>query len=472
MGRGGRVDYKALDIGDIGQQREDLQMIDELEGLLLAALNVEGEDRRAAVGEILLIQGVVGVVGQAGVVDLLHLGMVGQELDDLFGVFIVAVQTQGERLGTLQQHPCVERADAAAQIAQDHGAHIGHKGGGAGSLGKADAVVTGVRLREGGEFAAGLPVKLAGVNDDAAQRGAVAADELGGRMDNDVGTMLDRADQVGRAEGVVDDKRNTVLVGDSGNGVNVGDVGVGVAKRFNIDSAGVVLNGSLDLGQVMGVDKSRLHTERGQRVGQQVGGAAVDGFLRHNVPAVLGQCLKGVVDGSGAGGNGQRGNAALQSRDALFKNILGGVGQAAVDVALGLQGKAVSGILGIGEHIGSGLVDGHRTGIGDGIGLLLADVQLKGLKMQFTLAHDKILISVFFCFFILKEKPGVVLVQLPGRICSAAQVLQAVQSIAPRPDCICPGVRHSATAEILTQQITENVSHILCTSLLFCNKPM
>ena len=44
VGRGGRVDYKAFDIGDIGQQREDLQMIDELEGLLLASLNVEGED--------------------------------------------------------------------------------------------------------------------------------------------------------------------------------------------------------------------------------------------------------------------------------------------------------------------------------------------------------------------------------------------------------------------------------------------
>ena len=105
MGRGGRVDYKALDIGDIGQQREDLQMIDELEGLLLAALDVEGEDRRAAVGEVLLIQGVVGVIGQAGVVDLLHLGVVGQELDDLFGILIVAVQTQGERLGTLPAAP-------------------------------------------------------------------------------------------------------------------------------------------------------------------------------------------------------------------------------------------------------------------------------------------------------------------------------------------------------------------------------
>ena len=257
-------------------------------------------------------------------------------------------------------------------------------------------------------------------------------------MDNDVGTMLDRADQVGRAEGVVDDKRNAVLVGDSGNGVNVGDVGVGVAKRFNIDSAGVVLNGSLDLGQIMGVDKGRLHTERGQRVGQQVGGAAVDGFLRHNVPAVLGQCLKGVVDGSGAGGNGQRGNAALQSRDALFKNILGGVGQAAVDVALGPQGKAVSGILGIGEHIGSGLVDGHRTGIGDGIGLLLADVQLKGLKMQFTLAHDKILISVFFCFFC-KRKAGGRFGTTPGQNMQCGAVFTDSAKHCPAPGLHLPG---------------------------------
>ena len=207
----------------------------------------------------------------------------GQELDDLFGVFIVAVQTQGERLGTLQQHPCVERLMQPPDRAGSRRAHRSQRRQGRQPR-QSRRVVTRVRLREGGEFAAGLPVELAGVNDDAAQRGAVAADELGGRMDNDVGTMLDRADQVGRAEGVVDDQRDAVLVGNFSDGVNVGDVGVGVAKRFNIDSAGVVLNGSLDLGQIMGVDKGRLHTERGQRVGQQVGGAAVDGFCATMCP--------------------------------------------------------------------------------------------------------------------------------------------------------------------------------------------
>ena len=99
MGGGGRVDDKALHVSDVGQQREDLQVVDELKGFLLAALDVEGEDGRTAVGEVLLVQGVVGVVRQAGVVDLGHLRVMVQELHDLLGVLVVAVQAQGQGLG-------------------------------------------------------------------------------------------------------------------------------------------------------------------------------------------------------------------------------------------------------------------------------------------------------------------------------------------------------------------------------------
>ena len=84
VGSGGRVDDEALDVGHVCQQGEDLQVVDELEGFLTAALDVEGEDGSAAVGEVLLIQDVVGVIRQRGMVDLLDLGMVGQERDDLF----------------------------------------------------------------------------------------------------------------------------------------------------------------------------------------------------------------------------------------------------------------------------------------------------------------------------------------------------------------------------------------------------
>ena len=103
VGGGGRVDDQALHVGNVGQQREDLQMVDEFKGFLLAALDVEGEDERTAVGELLLIQVVDCVVRQAGVVDLLHLGVIGQVLHDLLAVLDVAVQAQGELLGALQQ---------------------------------------------------------------------------------------------------------------------------------------------------------------------------------------------------------------------------------------------------------------------------------------------------------------------------------------------------------------------------------
>ena len=56
VGGGGRVDDKALPIRLVGQQRENLQVVDEGKGLLAAALDVKGKDGCAAVGEILLVR--------------------------------------------------------------------------------------------------------------------------------------------------------------------------------------------------------------------------------------------------------------------------------------------------------------------------------------------------------------------------------------------------------------------------------
>ena len=67
VGGGSRVDDQALDVGNVGQQGEDFQVVNELECFLAAALDVKGEDGSASVGEILLIQGVIRVIGQRGV---------------------------------------------------------------------------------------------------------------------------------------------------------------------------------------------------------------------------------------------------------------------------------------------------------------------------------------------------------------------------------------------------------------------
>ena len=82
-------------------------------------------------------------------------------------------------------------------------------------------MVAGVGIGDVAELAACLPVELAAVHDDAAQRGAVAADELGGGMNNDICAVLNGTDQVRGAEGIIDDQRQAVLVRDGCNGIDI-----------------------------------------------------------------------------------------------------------------------------------------------------------------------------------------------------------------------------------------------------------
>ena len=89
------------------------------------------------------------------------------------------------------------------------------------------AVVGGRRLGEHGK-AAVRPLERAAVDDDAADRRAVAADELRRRVDDDVGAVLDRAAEVRRGERVVDDQRRAVLVRDLRHRLDVEDVAAGL----------------------------------------------------------------------------------------------------------------------------------------------------------------------------------------------------------------------------------------------------
>ena len=59
VGGGGGVDDQTLHVGHIGKEREDTQVVDKLPSLVLTALELDGEDRTAAVGELLVVELVV-----------------------------------------------------------------------------------------------------------------------------------------------------------------------------------------------------------------------------------------------------------------------------------------------------------------------------------------------------------------------------------------------------------------------------
>ena len=248
-------------------------------------------------------------------------------------------------------------------------------------------MIAGVRCSELRIAAAGRPVERTGIDDDAAERRAVAAEELRGGVDDDVRAERDDLDPVGRTERVVDDERQAVAVGDGGNGLDVRNVAVRVAQRLEIDGARVRLDGRLDRCGVVRVHERRRDAVLRQRVCQQVIGAAVDRLLRDDVVALPRQRLNGIGDGRRAGGRGQSGHAALKGRHALLEHVLRGVRQAAVDVARVRQAEAGRSLCAVTEYIGRRLVDGHGARAGGGIGLLLSDVKLQGLKM---IAHGDV----------------------------------------------------------------------------------
>ena len=150
-------------------------------------------------------------------------------------------------------------------------------------------MVAGVRLGDGGVLPGSCPVKLTGVHDDAAQGGSVAAQELGGGVNDDVRAVLDGADQVGGAEGVVHHQGDAVLVCQLSQGVDVGNVAVGVAQGLDINGAGLGTDGALHFGKIVDVHEIGGDAEAGKGVGEQVIAAAVDGLLGDKVAAVLTQ---------------------------------------------------------------------------------------------------------------------------------------------------------------------------------------
>ena len=73
------------------------------------------------------------------------------------------------------------------------------------------------------------PREGAAVDDDAAERGAVAADELRQRVDHHVGPVTERFEQERRRDRIVRDDRNAARVGSIGHGGQINHVARWVA---------------------------------------------------------------------------------------------------------------------------------------------------------------------------------------------------------------------------------------------------
>ena len=181
-------------------------------------LEAEGEDGALALGEVPLRQGVLGVVGKAGVAHQADLGVAGQEARHRLGVGDVAVHAQRQCFDPLEEEEGVERGQGGPQIAELFDSQLGAEA----ILAEVFPEASGCRRLATGSVMAGeppgTPVEAAALHYHPPQAASMATDELGRRVDDDVGAESKGAAQIRGGHGRVDRQGEAWVVGDVGQG--------------------------------------------------------------------------------------------------------------------------------------------------------------------------------------------------------------------------------------------------------------
>ena len=132
------------------------------------------------------------------------------------------------------------------------------------------------RLRHPGKLAI-VPRKATGVDDHPSHGCAVAADELGGGMQDDIRAPIDWTAAVWACKRVIDHQWNTVLVGNGADGLDVQDVDLRVAERFGKNALGLRRDRASDAFMVADVHEHRIDANLAKGDIELVDSATVQG---------------------------------------------------------------------------------------------------------------------------------------------------------------------------------------------------
>ena len=247
-----------------------------------------------------------------------------------------------------------------------------------------DAVVARIGVDEVlGNAARRRPVEVAAVDDDAADRRPVAADPLRRRVDDDVGAVLDRLREQ-RGEGVVDDDRHALGVGRRRRSPRMScDVEARVADGLEEHGLGAARRSPA--AKFSGSSPSTNFTvdaELGQRVVEQVVGAAVEAARADDVVARAGEVEDRQRLGRLAGARARGPPTPPSSAATRSSNTpVGRVHDPGVDVPELLEPEQARRVGRVVEHVGGRGVDRDRAGVGRGV-RLLAGVEGLGLGVE------------------------------------------------------------------------------------------
>lgn len=346
------VEDEGVDVADGCGRLDHLEGFEEAEDFGLAGVfELEGDDGAvAALAEEAGGQLVLGMIGEARVADAGKGGMAAQLFGDSGSVAALALDAQGHGFEAAVKQPGFVGAEVGAGLFE--------------------------KIPEGG-------AELVSGDDDAAQDIAVAADILGGAVNDDVGSVGKGPEEHGGGEGVVDEQTGVVGAAELGKAGDVYDFEEWIGDGLDDEDDGRLFNEhALDGIKVGGVDEEALCAILGpEAVDEGVGGAVAvlgggDGYAGPDAASSHGE-----VDCGHAAGGGERevvcglcGHVvAFEVDDGVLEGGDGRVAVAAVDVEVGVSAEGaveVGGVLVDVADAGDDTADdGRGGGAGGGRGI-------------------------------------------------------------------------------------------------------
>ena len=212
-----------------------------------------------------------------------------------------------------------------------------------------------------------FPGEVAAVDDEAADRGAVAAEIFGRRINDDGRAVIERLGQ-DRRGGIVHDQRNPERAPDRRDLRDREGDQLRVGQSLGVIGAGARVGGFAEVLRIDRIDEAHLDPLVLHRVGEQVPGAPIEVGRGDHVVAHPREVLDRKSRSRLAARERQPRDAPFERGDALLEHVGGRIHDPGIDVAELLEREQVGGVLGALELIGGGLVDRHRDGAGGRIG--------------------------------------------------------------------------------------------------------
>ena len=191
-------------------------------------------------------------------------------------------------------------------------------------------------------------------------------------MNDDVGAVVDRAEQDRRRHGVIDHEWNAVPRRDLGQRFNVADVSGRIADAFAEDRAGFFIDQPLDRFSLIGLGKADVDALPRQHVREQRMRRAVKLRDRDDVAADLSEIEHGVVQRRLSRADAQSLEAAFEFGYAAFEYRGGRITDAAVAVPGHFKIEQGSAVIGTFKFVSYSLIDGDRDGPGRRLGVVTA----------------------------------------------------------------------------------------------------